>query len=1054
MKARKILAVILTVAMLLSMATFSVAAESTEVATYADFKAAVEAGNSVILTTDITTDSAFKISGKTLEIDLNDKTLKIGAGDNYVSDASNVTIKNGTINLDGTKANGNAIFCIGVYDEGVVSTLTLNDVNVTGKDYSSAYGVFYLGQSNDAGAMNVINSTVTLDNDLATYDDGSASGGVFKADGALATLSITGSTLDLTDVDRAVVHCATTIEKSTVTIKGTSEDKLEHGFNRSALTITDSDVSISGGAGRGITPAHGPLVIEGNSTVEIYDMAEASIELRDNQPMTVESTASVSVDTAISVGTSTITGTVTVNENLGAAYVAKIGDTGYETFDAAVAAANAMSGEVTVEIYGKVEYSSTTANLTGAYDKINFVGKTDDTEISITRNGSGGYLSATKTVTFTDLLLSKDPAYWADNAGHMNYYFSIQGGVQEFNNCKFPNGACVNTAKATYTECEFYNTNETSKYSLWVYDDADVTVDKCKFTGKRAIKMYEEGETELGNSVTVKNTDFSQTKDGKPAIVLSYGKSVTLEGNTYKSTGVFELDAGVDTNPNGTIVTADITDIACMNDNYDDCGVLVDGKIYTTVTDAAAVAKAGSAVTLMYNATETVEFPAGVTLNKNGYEAANITVEMPVRPTTINNIDDLKVFRDAVNDGYTYKNETVTLACDIDLNNEEWTPIGGQTKYTKADGTTATYNFEGHFDGGNHTIKNLKVTMPEKSNVGFFGHTTTGSVKNLTIENADVEGRLNVGVVAGTPYTSQYANIKLTGHVTVDGMSYVGGVGGKNAYADWSGITIDVDGTSYVKANSIENDTHYRTYVGGVVGFMGEGEHKFTNITSNIDVTGTVCDVGGIVGIAHYNNVFENCVSTGDVKVIGYKDEGDNLEMGGIAGTWHNANDTKVTFINCEFTGTIESVNIDGVTYTGEYANDGLVGKQYSASGTGELVIINFEWMTGTDAGFYMVSETEKAGIMRFLFAADISDEVLESGIKYIKTSDISAAVSATGVQGTEKAFYGDVTDIPEGTEGTYIAVAYVKTANGTFWSEAVECSPSFTKHFTEYTAQ
>ena len=100
------------------------------------------------------------------------------------------------------------------------------------------------------------------------------------------------------------------------------------------------------------------------------------------------------------------------------------------------------------------------------------------------------------------------------------------------------------------------------------------------------------------------------------------------------------------------------------------------------------------------------------------------------------------------------------------------------------------------------------------------------------------------------------------------------------------------------------------------------------------------------------------------------------------------------------------------------------------------------------------LSETEKAGMMRFLFAADINDEILESGIKYINTSDISAAVNATGVQGTESAFYGDVTGIPEGTDGTYLAVAYVKTAQGTYWSDVVECSPDFTKHFTEYQAQ
>lgn len=113
----------------------------------------------------------------------------------------------------------------------------------------------------------------------------------------------------------------------------------------------------------------------------------------------------------------------------------------------------------------------------------------------------------------------------------------------------------------------------------------------------------------------------------------------------------------------------------------------------------------------------------------------------------------------------------------------------------------------------------------------------------------------------------------------------------------------------------------------------------------------------------------------------------------------------------------------------------------------------NVNWGTGTDAGFYMVGDTP-TGVMRFLFAADINETITESGIKYIKTADISQAVNAPGVQGTVSAFYGDVTGIPEGTEGSYLAMAYIKTASGIYWSDVVECSPDFTKHFTEYTAQ
>ena len=301
--------------------------------------------------------------------------------------------------------------------------------------------------------------------------------------------------------------------------------------------------------------------------------------------------------------------------------------------------------------------------------------------------------------------------------------------------------------------------------------------------------------------------------------------------------------------------------------------------------------------------------------------------------TLITNLEELLAFVKSVNvDGVTYAGKTVMLGADIDLANMEWTPIG----------TGA--GFFGTFDGNGKTISNLKVTG-NKSTVGLFANTYNGEIKNLTVENATVSGYLNVGVVAGNPYTSKYTNITVKGHVEVNGMSYVGGVGGKNAYANWTNITVDVDDTSYVKAISTEDGIAYRTYVGGVVGFNGEGGHTFKNITSNIDVIGDVCDIGGVFGIAHYNNKFENITCTGDVtNLISAENDGadaatDVLETGLIAGVWHNQNGTTVSFTNISATGTISTPN---VTPAEAFHNGGLVGKKYSASGTGTLEIVNF----------------------------------------------------------------------------------------------------------------
>jgi uncharacterized protein (TIGR03905 family) len=125
-----------------------------------------------------------------------------------------------------------------------------------------------------------------------------------------------------------------------------------------------------------------------------------------------------------------------------------------------------------------------------------------------------------------------------------------------------------------------------------------------------------------------------------------------LEGNTYSSTGVFELD--LDGKPNGVAVTSDVAPV-CVNDKGA-CGVLVDGKIYTTVAQAAEVATSTSTVTLLHNSTETVELPMGVILDKNGFEANGVTVAVPVANIGTTNY---KTLAEAVN--AVQECQTITL---------------------------------------------------------------------------------------------------------------------------------------------------------------------------------------------------------------------------------------------------------------------------------------------------------------------------------------------------------------------------------------------------------
>ena len=422
-------------------------------------------------------------------------------------------------------------------------------------------------------------------------------------------------------------------------------------------------------------------------------------------------------------------------------YAVRIGDTGYTTLTEAIAAANKLTDEtVTIEIYGKVEYTDETESLVGSYKTINFVGKTDDAEISITRNGSNGYISGSGSapaVTFTGLICSKPEGYFAGDAGFMNCSFTVYRVASvSYTNCSFPNGACAAGCETTYTSCTFQKSHD--KYAFWAYG-ADITIDNCVFDNDRGIKMYAEGAAKT-TSVTVENSDFSKLT-GKPAIVLTYGESVTLEGNTYSSTGVFELDA--DGDPNGTTVTADITDIACKNDNYADCGVLVDGKIYTTITDAATVATSGSTVTLMYNATETAELAEGVTLNKNGYEAANVTVVAPatsyVAQIGETKYESIAAAIDAATNGDEIvllsdisENVTITQYKDVSL-----TINGNGCVYS---GTITIVARAGKDESNTLTIKNFNFKTTEALHNFIYSVETNYYPNNVTISNCTFEG--------------------------------------------------------------------------------------------------------------------------------------------------------------------------------------------------------------------------------------------------------------------------------------------------------------------------
>ena len=228
---------------------------------------------------------------------------------------------------------------------------------------------------------------------------------------------------------------------------------------------------------------------------------------------------------------------------------------------------------------------------------------------------------------------------------------------------------------------------------------------------------------------------------------------------------------------------------------------------------------------------------------------------------TIDSAAELAGLAQLVNQGNNFSGKTVTLAADIDLDNKEWTPIG-----------TSDAPFNGIFNGDNFTISNMYINKGfsntvNNSYVGLFGLTNSPAViKNLVFENVDIQGSLYVGTVVGYGFTgSEISNVTVKGDIFIDAWWYAGVIGG-NGYVN---IVTDChvignDG-SYIKGNEVSG------YIGGIWGYRGEGDHSITKCTvENLDIY-SYDRVGGIAGIAHYQNTISDC-SLKDVKIFGSDD--------------------------------------------------------------------------------------------------------------------------------------------------------------------------------------
>ena len=151
-------------------------------------------------------------------------------------------------------------------------------------------------------------------------------------------------------------------------------------------------------------------------------------------------------------------------------------------------------------------------------------------------------------------------------------------------------------------------------------------------------------------------------------------------------------------------------------------------------------------------------------------------------------------------------NARYRLAMDIDATpTRQWdseagfNPIGG--------------SFGGRFDGRGNVVRGLFIDRADEEDVGLFADITNAgflAVRDLGVEEADIRGERNVGIIAGSVIDADLLRVWSTGKVYGSDY-YVGGVAGF-FYANES------DGKAGVRASWSAADVEGKAFVGGLVG--------------------------------------------------------------------------------------------------------------------------------------------------------------------------------------------------------------------------------------------
>lgn len=212
---------------------------------------------------------------------------------------------------------------------------------------------------------------------------------------------------------------------------------------------------------------------------------------------------------------------------------------------------------------------------------------------------------------------------------------------------------------------------------------------------------------------------------------------------------------------------------------------------------------------------------------------------------------------------------------DIDLNGKNFASIGYYFANAKRMGA-----FGGTYDGQGFAIRNGKITSQNTGhglNVnwghGLFGMIHGATIKNIVLDNVQVEGHGVTGAIVGRAAAT--ADDKEKGET----LNII-----ENCVVN-ANCTVTAKYPTSVDTTKLSADYDQASRAGGIVGMAYGTTVRYCVNHAAINVPGNWVMTGGIVGSAGYNTTVEYCVNTGKITydLATYQNKAE-CAVGGIVG--------------------------------------------------------------------------------------------------------------------------------------------------------------------------